>query len=49
MYLFDIILPDRGYEEAKNILTQEVAMDKNMKLEYLDKLGEFYKSAIRET
>ena len=49
IYLFDILLPDRGYEEAKNILTQEVAMDKNMKLEYLDRLGECYKNAIRET
>lgn len=49
VYLFDILLPDRGYDEAKEILMKEIAMDKAMKFDYLDKLGEYYRTSVRET
>lgn len=49
LYIFDIVLPAKGYDETKEILLKEIAMDKEMKLEYLDKLGEYYSTSIRET
>jgi hypothetical protein len=49
VYLFDILLPDRGYDETKEILLKDIAVEKPLKLEYLDKLGEHYISTIKES
>ncbi|CAI2366284.1 unnamed protein product [Moneuplotes crassus] len=49
VYLFDILLPDRGYDKTKEILLKEIAMEKSLKLKYLDKIGDYYCSSIRET
>lgn len=49
LYLFDIVLPEKGYDEAKNLLIKEIAMDREKKTEYLEKLSDLYKNAIRET
>jgi hypothetical protein len=49
VYLFDILLPDRGYDETKEILLKDMAVEKHLKLEYLDKLGDHYSSTIRES
>ena len=49
VYLFDILLPDRGYDQTKEVLLKEIAMEKAYKLEYLDKIGDYYCNSIRET
>lgn len=49
VYLFDILLPDRGYDETKEILLKDMAVEKHLKLEYLDKLGDHYSSTIKES
>ncbi|CAI2366936.1 unnamed protein product [Moneuplotes crassus] len=49
VYIFDILLPDRGYDQTKNVLLKEIAMEKSLKLKYLDKISDFYISSIRET
>ena len=49
IYIFDIVLPDRGFDEAKNILMKEMPINKVQKKEILDKLCNKYSEMIRET
>jgi len=39
VYLFDVLLPDKGFDKTKEVLLKEIAMEKQDKISYLDRLG----------
>jgi hypothetical protein len=47
--IFEIIIPEKGFDVAKIILTNEIPMEKSKKLDYLKKMTEYYDCSIRET